>query len=241
MKQLSTVYAKSMVFGATTQDLTSTVETAAAQNMLTTNKTHISDITWCSARQHNACPSEHLPARFAGLSLALLETCDQTLGDILFRVPTMITHVGHKQFVSNWTVQAINADQVLLPTREGLILVLSCLILSCLVLSCLVLAYLVLSCLVLSCLVLSCLVLACLVLSCVLAWLVSWLVLAWLVLAWLVLACLGLSWLVLACLGLSWLVFCFFVLSCRVLSCLVLPCLVLSWLVLAWLGLACLV
>ena len=92
MRHLSAVHAKSMAFGASTQDLhsepfcdTSTVETAAArpdsavQNTFTTNKTHISDITRCSAEQHKACPSEHLPARLPGLSLALLETCDQPL------------------------------------------------------------------------------------------------------------------------------------------------------------------
>ena len=132
MRQLSAVHAKSKAFGATTQDLhseplceTSTVETVAtwpdsvAQNAFTTNKTHISDITRCSARQCKACPSENLWVHFAGLPLGLLDACDQHLGEILFRVPTMVTHVGQKQFVHNWTAQASNANQVLLPTREG--------------------------------------------------------------------------------------------------------------------------
>ena len=123
-----------MAFGATTQDLhseplceTSTVETVAtrpdsvAQNAFTANKTHVSDTLRCSARHCKACPSEHLPVRFAGLPLGLLETCDQHLGEILFSVSTMVTHVGQKQFVHNWTAQASNANQVLLPTREGLI------------------------------------------------------------------------------------------------------------------------
>ena len=102
----------------------STVETVAtrpdsvAQNAFTANKTHVSDTARCSARQRKACPSEHLPVRFAGLPLGLLETCDQHLGEILSRVPTMVTHVGQKQFVHNWTAQASNANQVLLPTRE---------------------------------------------------------------------------------------------------------------------------
>ena len=76
-----------------------------------------------SAAEGNArhAPSEHLPIRFAGLPLRLLETCDQHLGEILFSVPTMVTHVGQKQFVHNWTAQASNANQVLLPTSEGLI------------------------------------------------------------------------------------------------------------------------
>ena len=106
---------------------TSTVETVAtrpdcvAQNAFTANKTHVSDTTRCSARQHRACPSKHLPVSFAGLSLGLLETCDQRLGDVLFLVRTVVTHVGQKQFVHNWIAQANNANQVLLPTRRRLI------------------------------------------------------------------------------------------------------------------------
>ena len=134
MKQLSAVHAKSLAFGATTQDLhseplceTSSVETVAtrpdsvAQNAFTANKTHVSDTTRCCARQCKECPSEHLPVCFAGLLLRLLETCDQQLSEILFRVPTMVTHIGQKQFVHNWTAPPSNANQVLLPTREGLI------------------------------------------------------------------------------------------------------------------------
>ena len=33
----------------------------------------------------------------------------------------MVAHVGQKQFVHNWNVQPSNANQVLLPIREGLI------------------------------------------------------------------------------------------------------------------------
>ena len=88
---------------------------------VTANKTHVSDTARCSARQHKACPSKHLPVCFAGLPLGLLETCDQHLGETLFRVPTMVAHAGQKQFVHNWTAQASNANQVLLSTREGLI------------------------------------------------------------------------------------------------------------------------
>ena len=47
----------------------------------TANKTHVSDTARCTARQHKACPSKHLPPCFAGLPLGLLETCDQHLGD----------------------------------------------------------------------------------------------------------------------------------------------------------------
>ena len=46
--------------------------------MFTVNKTHVSDTTQCSARQWNACPSEHLPVRFARLPLILLGICDHT-------------------------------------------------------------------------------------------------------------------------------------------------------------------
>ena len=81
----------------------------------------MSPTTLRSARHFKACRSEHLPVLFAGLPLGLLETCDQHLGELLFRVPTMVTHVGQKQFVHNWAAQASNANQVLLPTREGLI------------------------------------------------------------------------------------------------------------------------
>ena len=103
---------------------TSTVETlctrpdSVAQNAFTANKTHVSD-TRCSARQCDA--REYLPARFPGLPLTLLETSNQHLEETLFRVPPMVTHVGQNQFVHNWTAQASNANQVLLPTREGLI------------------------------------------------------------------------------------------------------------------------
>ena len=118
----SAVHAKSMMFGAATQDLhsepiceTSTVETIAtqphnvAQNAFTANKTHVSNTVRCSTRQCKAYPSKNLPVRFAGLPLRLLETCDQHLGEIFILVPTVVTHVGQKQFVHNSITQASNA------------------------------------------------------------------------------------------------------------------------------------
>ena len=134
MKQLSAVHAKSMAFGASTQDLhsepfceTSSVETIATQpnsitqSAFTENKTHVSDITRCSARQCKACPSESIPVHFAGLPLWLLEICDQRLGELLFGVPTVNTHFDQKQFVHNSTAQASSANQGLFPTSGRLI------------------------------------------------------------------------------------------------------------------------
>ena len=51
--------------------------------MFTVNKTHISDTTQCNARQWKACPSEHLPVRFARLPLILIGICDRQLGEIV--------------------------------------------------------------------------------------------------------------------------------------------------------------
>ena len=83
----------------------STRPDSVAQNAFTANKTHVSDTTRCSERQCKACLSEHLPVRFAGHPLRLLETCDQHLGEIQFCVPTMVAHISQKQFVQNWIAQ----------------------------------------------------------------------------------------------------------------------------------------